>query len=1194
MSHTATTVQAMTALDHKGFSMSNDIHGSGGKGGGSQFYEADNSLQSTATVKVLEVISQGPITGLVNGAKGIYLNNVPVENADGTFNFGGKVGWDQRVGLPSQPIMSGFPSSSVVFPVSTQVTNTTPVVYTVSDPTVDAIRVTIGLNDGLVEQLTTENRVIGSTVELSIDRRLGVGPWEQVSSFAITGKTTSPYEEGHLIQRAGTSGSWAVRVSRITADNQTSTLRNNTYFSRATEIQYANLEYPDWAYIGLSVDAKTVNSSSVPTRSYLVDGIKVKVPSNYNPTTRTYTGIWDGTFKFATTSNPAWVLYDMIANPRYGLGEYVAEADIDKYSFYDAGVYCDGLVSSLPRFTFNYWIAGRQDALKWIQDVAGTMNSKVVWMGGKVTVVQDRPGTVARLITTSNVTTEGFTYRSSAQQERPTAVNITWNNPNNHYQQEVVVIDQYTVPAGALKTKIEAAAAIYGYKTEEIVALGCTDEAQARRVGLWRLDTSLYQTEVASWKMAMNGLDIGVGDIVELYDENYAGPQQAGRLAAGSTTTVINLDRAVTITAGSTISLLINGVVEQKSISTAPGLVSQVTVSSAFSAIPPEYTDFLISTMIAPRQFRITNVKLDADMTASFDAIYHDPNKYARIENSSYVVPPVYSAINDYAVSAPGIPVFREESVSEDNSVTRTLIVSWARPTDGIVSGYKVKWQVNNGGFINVDTTQQSIDIIRAVPGTYQVEVYAVGFNNVLSTRSFGTYYLSVDGILSSVLNPVTNLGEINDGSDQFTRPDLSVKWINPVSNGGKLSTLRDFEVTVSTVLPTGLIPEDQPFSELEISNDFFNAPRVIFPTDELSAAGIRRVEYMPYVLPGDSQRYDYTYDKNRTDSGNGADPLRSFYVSVRCRDTANNFTPYTTRFFSNPPPAVPSGIVATGTIGAVNVKFNKPTEQDYAGTKVWMSTTSGFTPGPANLVYDGNATFIALNVPDDAQRYVRVAHYDSFGTNDSGAGLNISSQVTVTPIVDKKASAGVARRYIYSGGTAVSTTSGSIPFSVLTTTGYATQACANGHLNIYLDTDAATIITIDYSIYATDGTNTYTQFPVSNSIVLSGGNQRTATTPTTYYYAIPFSLNWFYCGDYWVSTYALPPGQSGIIPVPYLVTNFLTAGTWTFGVNFTLNAVTPSTSTPVARIAYVNTRMSGWSFEHRGSERYNVPSPFI
>jgi predicted phage tail protein len=940
-----------------------DINGSGGGGkggGGSSFYEAENTLKSLVTARSLRLIGEGRIGGVVGGKKGVYIDNTPLQNADGTDNFAGVI-FDQREGFPSQERMSGFPLAASESVVGVSVTNAAPVTRTTSAADIDAVAVTIGLPQGLVNQETTSNSVKGTQVQIAIDRKLttaGAGSWEQVVSKTFDGKTLSAYEESFRVARPAGTGSWDIRVRRITADNGTATLKNATAWNRMTEYREVIAgftgEYPNYAYVGVAIDATSATSSQIPKLSFLVDGLYIMVPSNYNPSNRVYTGQWDGSFKVAWSDNPAWVLYDLITNSRYGLGEYISRDMVDKYSFYNAAVYCDQLVSdgkggTEPRFTYNGTINSRQDGLSHLQTVASSMMAKVVWVGGLVTVIQDRPSSPVCLITRDNVVNGEFSYKGSSFQERVTAVNVKWNDPSEKYLTRVT-------PVEASQADFDR----YGYNEVNIDAVGCTRAGQALRVGKWYLDTVLNQVETVTFTMSYEGFGLMVNDVIKLFDEQRAGQALAGRLVSGSTTTVLQLDRPVTLASGSTVDVMLpSGVVETKAI-TETGTVSSVTLTTALSQTPAEYAEFVITTTsLSPRQFRITKVSLKDQNLVAVEAVTYDPNKYSRVETGLSIPAPVFSVVTEQVVGAPTAVVFRETAKNEDNTIIRSLVVSWTRPVTGTISSYRLQYQIDSSGWQTVTPEHTTFELRNVVVGAYQFRIQALGSNGVYSTPTTASYTISAIGGGSTTLLAPTTLVEQIGGGTTFTGQDLYVVWTNPAGNAGNSATLRDFQVTVKT-----------------------------------TSDAVLRTEYIAPVAAGSTQTYSYSWAMNNQDGG----PRRSVKIEVRARDTNNNLTSAVVNTFANPAPAVPSNVVASGGLGAVFLNWDKSTDKDYIGTNVWLSTTSGFTPSAATLVAEGASDFYAQTGLNAATTYyVKLAQYDAFGSSQDGTGLNVSPQYSIT-----------------------------------------------------------------------------------------------------------------------------------------------------------------------------------------------------
>jgi predicted phage tail protein len=672
----------------------------------------------------------------------------------------------------------------------------------------------------------------------------------------------------------------------------------------------------------------------------------------------------------------------LITNDRYGLGEFIAPSQVDKYSFYDAAVYndagiqytsggvyvsggiSDGSTGFEPRFTFNAVVSERQEAFRLLQMVAGAMRSTLVYFNGLITVIQDRPASPVKLITKANVIDGIFDYKSTGLFERHTAINVTYNDRTDRHLQHVTTVDASTV-TGAMATSLAAAQTKYGYNPTDVAAYGATTESQAIRQGRWALDTELNQTEMASWKMSLNGFDLMPGDIVKVYDEDYAATVGAGRIVSASGTSVV-LDRAVTLTSGSTIEVLLaDGVtLESKGITQTSGTLSTVTVASGFSQTVLAGADYIVTTTTAPRQFKIISVKQDDASTITLETLLHDPNKYSRVETGLSLPTPVFSNALHTMTSLPTDLAFRESSVNIDNTIKRSLLISWGQPATGIAAYYSVAYRCNTSTWTTITNhNAMSYELVNIQAGTYDVKVFAHSAYGNQSAAAAGTYTINAANGGTSTLNAPTTLVEQNGGGTAFVGYDLNFKWTNPASNATVLTAdLRDFEV------------------------------RIIETTGSTTV----RTYYVASVAAGSVQSSSYTYAMNLADSSNV--PRRNIKVEVRCRDSNGNLSAAVQTTFGNAAPSLPSGIAFTGALQSVKLTFNTPTDIDFAGVLVWGSTTNGFTPSSGNLLYDGKSNYVAFNALADATAYYyKVATYDTFGKDYSGTGLTVSTQYSAT-----------------------------------------------------------------------------------------------------------------------------------------------------------------------------------------------------
>jgi predicted phage tail protein len=496
--------------------------GGGGKGGGGGHtpVEEPNTLRSKATAKLIDLISEGEIVGLLNGAKSIFYDGTPLQNPDDSYNFKGVV-WEERKGLHDQTVIAGMSDVESEIVVGVEVKNATPAVRTISDNDVDAVRVTLRI-PALFFQDPSNGDMRGTSVQVAIDVQASGGGYVEVVNETITGKTTSTYERAWRIELTG-SAPWNVRMRRVSADFVGANHQGQTWFTRYTAIIDHHLTYPDCAMVGQAVDSQLFGGT-IPRRGYEVNGLKIKVPTNYNPVTRVYDPpIWDGTFKVAWTNNPAWVLYDIITNSRYGLGDYVSTSMADKWSLYVIGQYCDVLVDdgfggTEPRFTFNGVLMSAEDAVRVLQSIAAAFRGMVYWSSGSITAVQDSPSTPLKVVNNTNVLDGMFAYAGTARKARHTVAAVTWNNPLLGYKRDIEVVED------------QDGLARYGDRLVQVVLLGCTSRSMARRYGRWLLLTEQLETETVSYKVQFDHLDVMPGAVIEVYDQHYAGVRNGGRL----------------------------------------------------------------------------------------------------------------------------------------------------------------------------------------------------------------------------------------------------------------------------------------------------------------------------------------------------------------------------------------------------------------------------------------------------------------------------------------------------------------------------------------------------------------------------------------------------------------------------------------------------------------------------------------
>lgn len=704
--------------------------GGGGKtagGGGHVPVEATDSLQSKAFAAVLDLVCEGEIEGLASGLQSVYLDGTPITNPDGSNNFTG-VEFDSRAGSQDQDYIPQFSDIESETSVGVQVVKTdvldVGVIRTITNESVDAVRVRLSIPQ-LTEQDTSSGDLHGSELEYFIEMQSNGGGYTEVARDIIIGKTTSKYERSYRIDLEG-DGPWDIRVRRQTLDSTTVALQNKLYWESYTEIIDGKLRYPNSALAALKVDASQF--SSIPTRGYDCKLMKIKIPANAtvrDDGSLTYSGDWDGTFQVAWSSNPAWCFYDLITNTRYGLGNFISESSVDKWGLYTVGQYCDELIndgfgSTEPRFSCNLYLQSRAEAYKVLQDMASIFRAMTYYAEGTISVVQDSPSDPVYLYTPSNVVDGLFTYAGSSAKARHTVAVVTWNDPSNFYQQKVEYVED------------QDAIARYGVIETEVVALGCTSQGQAHRLGKWILFSERYQTETVSFKTGIGGAVARPGQVIQIADPVRAGSRRGGRISTGSTTSYVTLDQELSINAlETTISVLLpDGTVETKQIDKVVG--NKVYPTSDFSLAPEQSGVWTIqSATVNTQTFKVVAITEAKDGTHEISALAHNPDKYDAIENDLKIQEQSISSLTTLPDAPQGLAL-TETLYAVGNDVRTKITVSWNYVQGA--TGYVVQYQFGNGNVITLpETSINEVEILNAQPGDYTATVYAV---NSIGQRS--------------------------------------------------------------------------------------------------------------------------------------------------------------------------------------------------------------------------------------------------------------------------------------------------------------------------------------------------------------------------------------------------------------------------------------------------------------------------
>jgi predicted phage tail protein len=762
--------------------------GGGGKGGGgggsSTTYtptqEKDN-LDSRQYARLIDLISEGEIEGLKNGNKSIFLNNVPLQNEDNSYNFK-NVTVTTRTGTQDQGFIADSPSVENALAVGVTVQKDTPVVRSVTDTTVDAVSITITVP--VLQKITDKGDIVGASARLQIDVQYNGGGYTNVKDDTIKGRTGDQYQRDYLIELTG-AFPVDIRVTRITADSTSPKLQNAFSWTSYTEITYAKLRYPNSALVALRVDAEQF--SSIPLRSYLIRGIKVAIPSNATVDSTngslTYAGVWDGTFGAAAwCSDPAWILWDLLTSTRYGFGDHIQAAQLDKWAFYSASQYCSELVpngfgSQEPRFSCNVNIQTAEQAYKLINDLCSTFRAMPYWSTGALTISQDRPLDPAYLFTLANVSEEGFSYQGGALKGRPTVAVVSYLDLELRDVAYEVVEDQ-------------AAIAKYGVVTTEISAFACTSRGQAARIGEWVLYSEQYESEVVTFTASIDaGVMVRPGQVINISDPMRAGSRRGGRIKS-ATTTDITIDDATGLpSSGGTLSVILsNGTVETKSVSSRTGAV--ITVSAAFSTAPNANSIWIYETStLQTSTWRVLSVQEQDGAKYAISALAYNSSKYDYIELDRPLQQRDTTDLN-VLPEAPTDLALSETLYLYQDQVRAKVIASW-KPVVG-VNHYQVNWRKDDGNWATAEPQGPDYEILDITPGVFDFEVYSVSPTFKLSTNAL-TGTISALGKTAAPANVVTFSAVID--------PDIgaTLTW-DPISD----LDLQGYEIWEGTAFGVG------------------------------------------------------------------------------------------------------------------------------------------------------------------------------------------------------------------------------------------------------------------------------------------------------------------------------------------------------------------------------------------------------
>jgi predicted phage tail protein len=766
------------------------IKGAGGSKPSSSTREpvvAPDSIQSRALLSILDLLGEGQIKGLVNGAQSIFLNGTSLENPDGSKNFEG-FSWDFRDGKQDQDLITGFPNVSTPFNIGVQIKQATPYTFTVSDNDADFVNVIMTI-PALSSQNATTGDVSATQVQYQFTMSVDNGPFNPINvagttsgTVIINDKSRSKYQRQHNIPLPKPGSNYRIRITRITPDSTSSLLLNDTYIDSYYEVLDHQLTYPNSVMCGIKINAEQLNDN--PSRSYLVDGLYVQIPSNYNPDTRTYTGIWDGSFKIGYTNNPAWILRDLLLNKRYGLGEFINASQVNSAKLYTIARYCDGMVTDgkggqEPRFTINTVIAAQRDAYKVIQDICSVFRGMSYWANGAVQVTQDSPADAQFLYNNSNVIDGVFNRTGSARKDRHSVVHVTWNDPLDQYKQKIEYVEDKD-----LINKL-------GYRKLDTVAFGCTSRAQAHRIGLWILYTESVETNVMTFEVGFEGVQCAPGDIVKIQDQYKAGKRNGGRLKASSRTGC-TLDATVNVAGGSKIAIKMpDGKFEEVAVNQI-GETDTLTFVTQLSVEPkPNATWIITEPNLVPQLARVVGVS-QSDTPGQFviSVVDHNPSKYASIEQGLNLESQPTTILDPTNSNPEFIKIEEFTYLVAPGQLGTKLEVSW----EGKSPSYYVSWRANSGagasGWVRTKVSKPAFTLENVSGGViYDFKVVGISVTGKLSSELVGTY--TTLGTLNPPKAP-TDLTAVGD----FRQ--IILNWVN--SGDVDFDYVEIFENTVDDV----------------------------------------------------------------------------------------------------------------------------------------------------------------------------------------------------------------------------------------------------------------------------------------------------------------------------------------------------------------------------------------------------------
>ena len=760
----------------------------GAKGGSQKQHtpvEQPDSAQSMARCRMLLALGEGEFAGGLDATR-IFLDGTPLGNPDGTMNFE-NVSWDFRPGTQTQTPIPGFPAVENETTVGVSLTKATPWTRALSNTQIDAVLVRIGI-PGLQQQ-ENDGDIVGTTVQYHIDLAVDGGAYSTVMTKNVTEKLSSLYELTHRINLPKASTGWQIRVVRDTDDSTSQMLQNKTQVQAITEVIDARLRYPHTALLYVSFNAKSFNN--IPKISCMPKGRIIRIPSNYDPIARTYSGTWDGTFKWGWTNNPAWIWFDVLTEPRFGLGRRVTPEMLDKWELYRIAQRCDQKVpdgkggsGTEPRFMFDVYIQSQADAWQVIKDIAAGFNGMTFWGNNMFNVVSDMPADTTKLQILTRASVVGKpVYSSGSEKNRFSSALINFSDPDNHYQDRTTAV---MFPELVKQFK---------FKQTQITAIGCTRESEAQRRGGWAVYSNSLD-RIITLQTGLDGFAFVPGTVFAFADERLSGRVYGGRITwYNAGLKAVTTDRGTSAVAGDTLMIRTQGgTVESRVIQAVNG--TQLILSTPFTAAPLPNAVFVIDAgQLRLQYFRVTNLKFDdEENTFTITGAEYNASKYDAVDNNARLDTPPISLIPTGLVNQPtNIVVSSYDAVRQGQRVA-TLTASWDAPVDkdgklqSDVIAYRAQWKRGNNEWVNVpETGLRNIEVPGIFEGDYLVRVRAI--NSGGASSLWATSALThLTGRTGEVPKPIgLRTTAINWG--------IQIDWSFPIDTGDTLQTELQYSV---------------------------------------------------------------------------------------------------------------------------------------------------------------------------------------------------------------------------------------------------------------------------------------------------------------------------------------------------------------------------------------------------------------